>query len=219
MVKRMDPDPIRRPVGLETIPIEWSRDSDGDLMDRVQRGDDRALELLIQRWSGRLAGFFQRLTGDDSDTDDLLQEAFLRVHRARASWKPGGSFSAWVHTIARRLAMDRSRTRARKPLHRASDTGGAPGHTTTLLGKIPDNAPTPFTAVSRLELLVKLEEALRAVPEIYREAVVLCDLQHLSYEEAAQVLDIPAKTVSSRLARGRDCLREALAAYRSGPIS
>ncbi|MBI2919927.1 MAG: sigma-70 family RNA polymerase sigma factor [Planctomycetes bacterium] len=205
-------------IGGETIPIQWSQESDADLMERLRRGEARALELLIQRWSGRLSSFLYRLTGDAGAVEDLLQETFLRVYAARDSWQHGGNFSAWVHTIARRLSMDRARTRRRKPLHQASDRAGGPGATTTLLGKIPDDAPTPFAALSRLELLVKLDEALRGVPEIYREAVVLCDLQHLSYDEAGEVLGVPAKTVSSRLARGREHLREALKAYRSGAI-
>lgn len=211
--------PTLMPTGHETIPISWSESSDEDLMDRVRRSDPRALEFLVQRWSSRLAHFLYRLTGDRDAVDDLLQETFLRVHTARETFRAGEKFAPWIHAIARNLARDRARSRARKPLHRALNSSGAPGQTTTLLGKIPDSAPTPFSALSRLELLVKLDDALRNVPEIYREAVVLCDLQRLSYDDAARVLGVPAKTVSSRLARGRECLREALAAFRSGPIS
>ena len=202
----------------ETIPISWGAEPDEDLMKRVQAGDTRTLELLIQRWSPRLAAFFYRLTGDPHAGDDLLQDAFLRLWQARDSFLAGARFSPWIHAIARNLATDRARTRARKPLHRALNSIGAPGHTTTLLGKIPDSAPTPFAAASKLELLAKLDEALRSIPESFREAVVLCDLQRLSYEDAAAVLGIPAKTVSSRLARGREHLRTALAAFRSGPL-
>lgn len=204
--------------GGETVPIQWAKDDDSALMDRVREGDSRALELLVQRWMPRLGGFLYRFTGDAGAVEDLIQETFLRVHAARASWQPGGNFSAWVHTIARRLAMDRARSLARNPQHRATDRLGSPGATTSLIGKIPDNAPTPYTACSKLELLARLDQALRQVPDLYREAVILCDLQRLSYEEAAQILGTNAKTVSSRLARGRDALREALAAYRSGPI-
>lgn len=202
--------------GGETVPLDWASEPDEPLMHRVQSGDTRALELLIQRWSPRLAGLFYRLTGDPHAGDDLLQETFLRVWSARASFQPGARFSPWIHSVARNLAVDRARNRDRKPLHRAVNSPA--GATTTLLGKIPDSATTPFAAASRLELLARVDEALRGVPEPYREAVVLCDLQRLSYDDAAQVLGVPAKTVSSRLARGREHLRNALAAFRSGPL-
>jgi RNA polymerase sigma-70 factor (ECF subfamily) len=206
------------PVGGETIPIEWSGEADADLMRRLAEGEVRSLDVLVKRWSPRLSSFFYRLTGDSSAVDDLVQETFIRVHGAREGWTGGGNFTAWIHTIARRLAMDRARTMRRKPVMRASDRAIPAGQTTTLFGLIPDDAPTPFACASRLELLAKMEEALRAIPEIYREAVVLCDLQQLSYEEAGEVLGVPAKTVSSRLARGRESLRQAMAAYRSGPL-
>jgi RNA polymerase sigma-70 factor (ECF subfamily) len=206
-------------VGGETVPIRWAEEPDAVLMDRVRAGDDRALELLVHRWTPRLAAFFYRLTGRSSDVDDLVQSTFVRIFTARSSWIPGAHFGAWIHTIARRLSMDRARSRARKPLFAASRRPESPEGATTLLGRIPDDAPTPFSAVSRLELVARLEEALRTVPEPFRETVVLCDLQQLSYEDAAAVLGCPVKTVSSRLARGREALREAMAAYRSGPIS
>lgn len=205
-------------VGGETIPIEWSEEADADLMRRLAGGEVRAMDILVRRWAPRLSSFFYRLTGDADAVDDLVQEAFIRVHGARGTWTGGGNFSAWIHTIARRLAIDRTRTRRRKPLLRASDRLVTPGQTTTLFGRIPDNAPTPFTCASQFELLSKMEEALQGLPEPFREAVVLCDLQQLSYESAAEVLGVPVKTVSSRLARGRDALREAMAAYRSGPL-
>ncbi|KAF0243842.1 MAG: RNA polymerase sigma-70 factor ECF [Planctomycetota bacterium] len=205
-------------IGGETIPIEWSAEADADLMRRLAGGEVRALDVLVKRWSARLSSYFYRLTGDSGEVDDLVQETFIRVHGARDGWAGGGNFSAWIHTIARRLAMDRARTMRRKPVMRASDRAVPAGQTTTLFGRIPDNAPTPYACASRLELLAIMEEALRAIPEIYREAVVLCDLQQLSYEEAGEVLRVPAKTVSSRLARGREALRQAMAAYRSGVL-
>src|SRR5262245_59681982 len=99
-------------------------------MRRVQAGETRALELLVQRWTPRLASFFYRLTGDPHAADDLMQETFVRVWTARASFQPGARFSPWIHAIARNLATDRSRNRERKPLHRAAAAGA--GNATTL---------------------------------------------------------------------------------------
>ncbi len=192
-----------------TIPIGWAADSDDALMARL-RDDPRALDILIQRWSARLSHFFYRLTGDSAAIDDLLQELFLRVYQARDTWSPQGPFPAWLYTIARRLVYDRSRTRSRKPIHRAAHAAAG---TTTLVGKIPDDAPTPFTSLSKLEIALKVDDALQRLPIDFREAVVLCDLQHLSYDEAARVLDTNVKTLSTRLARGRERLREILTPY------
>lgn len=198
---------------LSTVPISWSNDPDDALMERLRGGDGRALDVLISRHAAKMSHFFYRLTGDADAVDDLLQDLFLRVYASRESWSPTGGFAAWLYTIARRLVYDRSRTRRRKPLHRAGNRYGPVGGTTTLLGKIPDDAPTPFGSLSRLETALKLDQALRQVPEPFREAVVLCDLQHLSYEDAARILDCPVKTLSTRLARGRERLRELLAPY------
>ncbi|MCE9584140.1 MAG: sigma-70 family RNA polymerase sigma factor [Planctomycetes bacterium] len=207
------------PPGNETVPLDWASQPDEDHMRRVQAGDTRALEYLIHRWTPRLSAFFYRLTGDPHASDDLLQESFLRLWASRDAFRADARFSPWIHAIARNLATDRARSRDRKPLHRAVTSSGAPGQSTTLLGRIADSATTPFAAASKLEMLARLDEALRSVPETFREAVVLCDLQRLSYEDAGEVLGVPAKTVSSRLARGREHLRQALAAFRSGPIS
>ena len=191
----------------ETLPIRLAEESDTQLMERVREGQDHALEALINRYAGRLTHFFYRMTGDHEDVEDLLQETFIRVYRARGRWKPEGAFSTWLYAIGRRLIYDRSRRRRRKPLHRGRRRAGPPGATTTLLGKIPDGAPTPCTALSNLELTLKVDEALQQIPASFREAVVLSDLQQLSYAEAARVAGCSAKTFSTRLARGRERLR------------
>ncbi len=209
-------DAPRSPAGGETIPIEWTEESDLALLRRLGDGDTRALELIIRRWSPRLSSFVYRLTGDAEAVEDVVQESFIRLHAARATAAEVQNFSAWIHTIARRLVLDRVRTARRRPVRLASEQVPLGGQTTTLFGRIPDNAPTPSTCASNLELLARLDEALQGVPEIYREAVVLCDLQCLSYDEAAAVLGVPRKTVSSRLARGRDALRQRMAQHRSG---
>ncbi len=185
-----------------TVPVGWAEEPDDAVMLRL-RDDPRALDLLVQRWSARMSHFFYRLTGDAGAVEDLLQELFLRVYRAREDWQAQGRFAAWIHLVARRLVYDRPTVR--RPAR------GAPDGTTTLLGRIPDDAPTPGTSASRDELARKLDDALQQLDPPFREAVVLCDLQHLSYEEAAQAADCNVKTLSTRLARGRERLRELLA--------
>ena len=142
-----------------------------------------------------LFGAAYRMTGNAHDAEDLVQETFLRAHRAFDRYLPGSNARAWLHTILHRVRTDAFRRTKRRP------------ETVELLGEGPAEPPPQDALASGRE---DLERALRALPEAFREAVVLRDVQDLSYAEIAAALAIPVGTVMSRIHRGRALLREAL---------
>jgi RNA polymerase sigma-70 factor (ECF subfamily) len=159
----------------------------------LNRDERFEAEMLPQMRS--LFGAAYRMTGNAHDAEDLVQETFLRAHRAFDRFEPGSNARAWLHTILQRVRTDMFRRTRRRP------------ETVELLGEGPATPPPQDALASGRE---DLERALRALPDAFREAVVLRDVQELSYAEIASALGIPAGTVMSRIHRGRALLREAL---------
>jgi len=143
-----------------------------------------------------LFGAAYRMTGNAHDAEDLVQETFLRAHRAFDRFQTGSNARAWLHTILLRVRTDLYRRAKRRP------------ETVELAGEGPSVSPPQNALASGRE---DLERALVSLPEVFRDAVVLRDVQDLSYAEIAEALAIPIGTVMSRIHRGRALLREALA--------
>jgi RNA polymerase sigma-70 factor (ECF subfamily) len=160
-------------------------------LDRDERFEAEMLPHLRS-----LFGAAYRMTGNAHDAEDLVQETFLRAHRAFDRFAPGSNARGWLHTILHRVRTDAFRKRRRRP------------PTVELTGEGPATAPPQDALASGRE---DLERALGALPEVFRTAVVLRDVEELSYAEIAEVLDVPVGTVMSRIHRGRTLLREALA--------
>ncbi len=170
--------------------------ADDRLMAGLAAGRSEALREIIRRHGPAILNFLYQLTGDRATAEDLSQETFLRVFRHARHYVPGGGFRAWVYTIARRLALNHGRDRA-------ADRGRRPE---IAPAAIPDGG-------ERSELQRAIERAIEGVTEPFRSALVLCVLQGLSYEEAAEASGCSVKTLSSRLARGRERFRELIAPY------
>jgi RNA polymerase sigma-70 factor (ECF subfamily) len=142
-----------------------------------------------------------RLTGNHEDAQDLVQEVLLRVRRGLATYEPG-SLEGWLSRITTNAFLDEMRRRKRRPLDVVPDVPEA------MLAVDGD----PEAALARATLPDDVQEALRALPEEYRAAIVLCDVLSYDYAEIARQLDVPIGTVRSRIHRGRAQLRKALAA-------
>jgi RNA polymerase sigma-70 factor, ECF subfamily len=140
-----------------------------------------------------------RLTGNDADAQDLVQEVLLRVRRGLATYRPG-SLEAWLSRITTNAFLDEIRRRKRRP------TDPLPEDPDRVLAGGED----PATVLARSTLPDDVQDALRALPDEYRAAVVLCDVVGLPYGEIADQLGVPVGTVRSRIHRGRAALRTAL---------
>lgn len=141
-----------------------------------------------------------RLTGDDADAQDLVQEVLLRVRRGLETYRPMGSLEGWLSRITTNAFLDEVRRRRRRP------TIALPDDPDRVLG----GADDAETALAATTLPDDVQDALRNLPDDFRAAVVLCDVVGLSYEEIAAQLDVPVGTVRSRIHRGRALLRGVL---------
>jgi RNA polymerase sigma factor (sigma-70 family) len=173
-----------------------------------QEHDERAVEWTAPSWdeivaqhSARVYRLAYRLTGNPHDAEDLTQEVFVRVFRSLASYTPG-TFEGWLHRITTNLFLDQARRKAKIRF----DALGEDAET-----RIPSRAVTPDVQVLDGLFDADVESALAELPPDFRAAVVLCDIEGLTYEEIASVLDLKLGTVRSRIHRGRTMLRKALA--------
>ena len=142
-----------------------------------------------------------RLTGNDADASDLVQEVLLRVRRGLETYQPG-SLEGWLSRITTNAFLDEVRRRKRRPTVALLDDADR-----ILRDK---TAPEPDEAIAAARLPDEIQDAIRALPDEFRAAVVLCDVVGLPYEEIAEHLGVPVGTVRSRIHRGRAQLRKAL---------
>jgi RNA polymerase sigma-70 factor (ECF subfamily) len=170
---------------------------DGALVRGARDGDRQALEALLRRHYDRLYSLCRRLTGNDSDAQDATQEAMIAIVRGIERFDARSAFTTWVYRVATNAALDELRRRRRRP---------EPGLPAVARAEPPEGGVLDERVAARLDI----DAALAALPAEFRAPVVLRDLCTLSYDEIAQVLDIPPGTVRSRIARGRAALAEAL---------
>ena len=177
-------------------------------MERLMVGQDAALNDLMERHAGPIFHFLCRMVGNEDDANDLAQETFARVFRARASFRLNDKFSTWLYTIAANLARNHFRWRARHP--NISLETGAEDPEQALENVLPahDAPPNVQTLVAERAAVVRAEVA--RLPEDLREATVLCEWEERSVAEAAAILETTPKAVESRLYRARKILRERL---------
>ena len=163
---------------------------------------DDAWEQIVTEHSTRVYRLAYRLTGNQHDAEDLTQETFVRVFRSLSTYTPG-TFEGWLHRITTNLFLDQVRRRRRIRIEPWGDA------TEQFAG--PDGTSTPERGFEHANLDQDVQKALDALPPEFRAAVVLCDMEGLSYEEIAVTLGIKLGTVRSRIHRGRAQLRGALA--------
>jgi RNA polymerase sigma-70 factor (ECF subfamily) len=156
---------------------------------------------IVRQHADRVYRLAYRLSGNRSDAEDLTQETFVRVFRSLADYTPG-TFEGWLHRITTNLFLDMVRRRQKIRFDALAEDASE---------RLASDEPGPERAYEQNNLDPEIQRALDALPADFRAAVVLCDLEGLTYEEIALTLDIKVGTVRSRIHRGRVLLREALA--------
>ena len=184
---------------------------DGVDMERLAAGHDAVLNDLMERHATPVFHFLCRMVGNEDDANDLAQETFVRVFRARASFRPGGKFSTWLFTIAANLARNHFRWRSRHP--NVSLDAENPETEQTLGSTLSAKNPAPGEAALAEERAAAVRLAVQKLPEDLREAIVLCEWEECSVAEAAAILKATPKAVESRLYRARGMLRERLKSW------
>jgi RNA polymerase sigma-70 factor (ECF subfamily) len=193
----------------DPTPAGQSEDAeDVRLMGLVARGDTAAFEELIQRHQTLVIGTVARMLGSNSEVEDIAQQVFVRVWRSAGRYVPRAKFTTWLLKITRNLVfneMRRSKRHAHVPLQPEPQAEEIP---------IKDEAaPSPADSLLEHELQEAIDQAIAALPESQRMAVVLRRYQDLSYEQIAEVLDLSVPAVKSLLFRARTELRSRLGNY------
>ena len=189
------------------------RDPDIRLMLRVRDDEPEAFASLVEHYQHRLVAVMNHLVGNAEEAEDLAQEVFLRVYRARKKYRPRSKFSTWLFTIANNLALNSLRSRQRKPVV------SLPVHDSGPLGPRPaeqlvhDRAGGPTQHLQQEELAAVVRRALDSLNERQRMAVVLNKFEDMNYAEIAEVMGLTTKAVKSLLSRARENLRTALSGY------
>jgi len=165
------------------------------------RPDVPTWDEIVERHSDRVYRLAYRLTGNRHDAEDLTQEVFVRIFRSLDSYQPG-TFEGWIHRITTNLFLDGARRKQRIRFDALSDERA---------DRLTSSSPAPEAAYADQRFDDDIEQALATLPPDFRAAVVLCDVEGLSYEEISEILGAKLGTVRSRIHRGRAMLRKALA--------
>lgn len=176
-------------------------------MELLVQGRDGALDGLMERHGRRLFHYLLRQLSE-SEAEDCAQETFVRIYLNRGKFRLGAKFSTWLYTIATNLARDCQRRKTRHPEISADAGSGEAGG--TLLETMADGGETPKEALLAGERAGQVRQAVRALPEELREALILYEYENLSQQEIADVLKCTPKAVETRIYRARNLLRKSL---------
>jgi RNA polymerase sigma-70 factor, ECF subfamily len=180
--------------------------SEAELVNELQAGSEEAFDALVTHYHAVIYNLAVRILGDSGDAADVTQEVFLKAFRGLRGFRGSSSIRTWLYRIALREASNYRRWRWRHQRNQTSMELVDPGE---LRGE--DERPaSPFEQLAAWEVQAMVRRGLARVPEPFRAALVLRDLEGLSYEELAEVLEVPIGTVKSRILRGRRALREIL---------
>jgi RNA polymerase sigma-70 factor (ECF subfamily) len=185
--------------------------TDVQLMLDVKAGDEQSFELLLRKYRTPLVNFLCRMVRDRAVAEDLAQEVFLRVYRARQQYAPSAKFTTWMFRIATNLALNSVRDNRRRQMEISMDQPVDTGEDEQRALEVPDRAPNveqELVARGRAALIMK---AIHALPEKQRAAVLLHKYQELDYDEIARVLECSESALKSLLFRAYETLRVELA--------
>ena len=187
--------------------LSWGRD-EAELVHELQAGSETAFDWLVTHYHAPVYNLLLGMLGDTSDAADGSQEVFLKAFRGIRKFRQGSSLKTWLYRIAIREALNHKRWFKRHLQKNVSiDAEPAEGQARI---EIEDLAATPFEQLASREIHTAVQGALQQVPDVFRSAVILRDLEGLSYEEVAEVLECTVGTVKSRILRGRRALKEIL---------
>jgi RNA polymerase sigma-70 factor (ECF subfamily) len=184
------------------------RDVDQQLVERAQRGDKRAFGLLVEKYERKLARLVSRLVRDPGEVEDVTQETFVKAYRALPSFRGESAFYTWLYRIGVNTAKNylvavgrRAPTSTEVEAQEAEALDG---------GELLRDINTPESVLLSKEIAGTVNSAIEALPEELRSAIQLRELEGMSYEEIAKLMDCPVGTVRSRIFRAREAIAERL---------
>lgn len=193
--------------------LTWGRD-EAELVTELQAGSDAAFEWLVTYYHASVYNLVYGILSDAADAADVTQEVFLRAFRGIRGFRRGSSLKTWLYRISVREALNHRRWCWRHHRQQVSIDDDANGTSPAM--ELEDLDATPYDRLATRETQAAVRKALGNVPEVFRSAVILRDLEGLSYEEVAEILEISVGTVKSRILRGRRALRNLLDPFLHG---
>ncbi|MEO5672090.1 MAG: RNA polymerase sigma factor RpoE [Ramlibacter sp.] len=182
-------------------------DTDLMLVERTVAGDQRAFELLVMKYQRRIERLIGRMVRDTDLVEDIAQETFIRAYRALAQFRGEAQFYTWLYRIAVNTAKKALGDLKRDPLVSENALrGGDEEDETSAVENELTTAETPETVLAAKEIATAVNSAMEALPEDLRQAVTLREIEGLSYEEIAEVMNCPIGTVRSRIFRARESI-------------
>ena len=187
-------------------------DTDQQLVQRAQRGDLRAFDLLVLKYQGRIAALVSRYVSDAGEVEDVTQEAFIKAYRALGKFRGDSAFYTWLYRIAANTAKNHLVAKGRRPGAHATieDAEGFDE------GGMLSESASPEALAMGGELAEVVESALKALPDELKAALMLREFDGLSYDDIADVLGCPVGTVRSRIFRAREAVDQRVKEQISG---
>jgi len=184
------------------------REVDQQLVERAQRGDKRAFELLVEKYQRKLARLLSRLIRDPGEVEDVTQEAFVKAYRALPSFRGDSAFYTWLYRIGINTAKNYLVAMGRRaPTSTEVEAEEAEAYEG---GELLRDINTPESLLLSKEIAGTVNAAIEGLPEELRSAIQLRELEGMSYEEIAKLMDCPIGTVRSRIFRAREAIAERL---------
>jgi len=184
------------------------READQLLVERAQRGDKRAFELLVEKYQRKLGRLLSRLIRDPGEVEDVTQEAFIKAYRALPSFRGDSAFYTWLYRIGINTAKNYLVAMGRRaPTSTEVEAEDAEGYAE---GELLRDINTPESLLLSKEIAGTVNAAIESLPEELRSAIQLRELEGMSYEEIAKMMDCPIGTVRSRIFRAREAIAERL---------
>ncbi|MFC3283675.1 RNA polymerase sigma factor RpoE [Litchfieldella rifensis] len=179
------------------------RETDQQLVERAQQGDTRAFDLLVKKYQHKIIGLIGRYVHDHAEVHDVAQEAFLKAYRALGKFRSESAFYTWMYRIAINTAKNHLVSRGRRPP--GSDLDIVDAEVVDHSGRLSD-IESPEASIARDQLEAAVFEAIEKLPEDLRTAITLRELDGLSYEDIAHIMQCPVGTVRSRIFRAREAV-------------
>jgi RNA polymerase sigma-70 factor (ECF subfamily) len=188
-------------------PASGIEQSDLELVRRVQRGERGAFDLLVLRYQHKVVKLVARLLRDPTEAEDVAQESFVKAYRALGSFRGDSAFYTWLYRIAVNTARNTMASRQRRPLDYEADLSESEQ---SVVESRMRHGDTPEAAVLSDEIHSTVNSAIEALPEDLRTAIILREVEGLSYEEIAEAMECPVGTVRSRIFRAREAIDRSL---------
>ncbi|NLW05767.1 MAG: RNA polymerase sigma factor RpoE [Pseudomonadaceae bacterium] len=185
-----------------------ARETDQRLVERVQKGDKRAFDLLVKKYQHKIIALVGRYVNDHHEQQDVAQEAFIKAYRAINSFRAESAFYTWMYRIAINTAKNHLVSRSRRPP--GTDVDMEDAENFSLTSSMRDN-DSPEANLMRDELEERIFATLNQLPDDLKTAISLREFEGLSYEDIAEIMQCPVGTVRSRIFRAREAIDKAIA--------